>query len=178
MGWGLKCNPVRTMEERKEEYDTTQARIFSSPIFYESEDAFAQVASVVISFNVVESEVSRNLNVNKDKSNSNRDIGSSYTVAIFRVREKDLDDLDYQNLKSQIHKLSLIANHKPKSQITILSMEITKYIYINHKSPICRLTVAETWTDGRQRLGLRKVERNLGKKRDKRDGGRAWDFGI
>ncbi|CAA2994801.1 Hypothetical predicted protein [Olea europaea subsp. europaea] len=150
------------MEERKEEYDTTQARIFSSPIFYKSEDAFAQVASVVISFNVVESEVSRNLNVDKDKSNSNRDIGSSYTVAIFRDREKDLNDPNYQNFKSQIHKLSLIANHKPKSQITILS----------------RLIVAETWTDGRQRLGLRKVERNLGKKRDKRDGGRAWDFGI
>ncbi|CAI9787495.1 unnamed protein product [Fraxinus pennsylvanica] len=94
-GMGLKRSPVRTVEERKEEYNRARARIFSSPSSSGPEYAFAQVASVVNNLNVVENEVSRNLDVDEDKSSSNRDIGSSSRVAIFRDREKDLTDPDY-----------------------------------------------------------------------------------
>ncbi|KAL3841144.1 hypothetical protein ACJIZ3_025735 [Penstemon smallii] len=40
-GLGLKRSPVRTVEERKEEYDRARARIFSSPNSSDSEDALA-----------------------------------------------------------------------------------------------------------------------------------------
>ncbi|KAL2482991.1 Single-stranded nucleic acid binding R3H protein [Forsythia ovata] len=94
-GMGHKRSPVRTVEERKEEYDRARARIFSGPSSSELEDAFAQVASDENNLNVDESEVSRNLGVDGDRTTSSRDIGSFSRVAIFRDREKDLTDPDY-----------------------------------------------------------------------------------
>ncbi|PIN04072.1 mRNA-binding protein Encore [Handroanthus impetiginosus] len=70
----LKRSPVRTVEERKEEYDRARARIFSRP-------------------NV--NEVSKNLGVDGDKSLCSKEIGNSSRVAIFRDREKDRTDPDY-----------------------------------------------------------------------------------
>ncbi|PIN24994.1 mRNA-binding protein Encore [Handroanthus impetiginosus] len=70
----FKRSPVRTVEERKEEYDRARARIFSRP-------------------NV--NEVSKNLGVDGDKSLCSKEIGNSSRVAIFRDREKDRTDPDY-----------------------------------------------------------------------------------
>ncbi|KAK6124824.1 hypothetical protein DH2020_041440 [Rehmannia glutinosa] len=77
-GLGLKNSQVRSVEERKEEYDRARARIFRSPSNSESEDASARAASD-----------GTNLNVD------DKEIGNSSRVAIFRDREKDRTDPDY-----------------------------------------------------------------------------------
>ncbi|KAI3472381.1 hypothetical protein Pfo_029142 [Paulownia fortunei] len=92
---GLKRSPVRSVEERKEEYDRARARIFSSPSSSELEDAVGRVGSNGRNLNVNENEVSRNFGVDGDKSLCSREMGSSSRVAIFRDREKDRTDPDY-----------------------------------------------------------------------------------
>ncbi|XP_073285023.1 uncharacterized protein [Primulina huaijiensis] len=87
-----KRYPVRTVEERKEEYDRARARIFSSPASSESEDAFFQATDVERNLNVDDNEVLRNLCVQGDNS---REFSSSSMVATFRDREKDRIDPDY-----------------------------------------------------------------------------------
>ncbi|CAI9754789.1 unnamed protein product [Fraxinus pennsylvanica] len=110
-GTGFKHCPVRTVEERREEYDKARSRIFSSPSSSGSEDSFSHVASNVNNLNVDESEVSRNLSVDEDKSCSSRDIGSSSRVAIFRDREKDLTDPDYDRCYERYIKNLPSAQH-------------------------------------------------------------------
>ncbi|KAG8367801.1 hypothetical protein BUALT_Bualt16G0110500 [Buddleja alternifolia] len=81
-GVGHKRNQMRSVEERKEEYDRARARIFSSPSSSDTENALARVSSV-----------ERNLTV--DENEFSRELSSSSRVAIFRDREKDLVDPDY-----------------------------------------------------------------------------------
>ncbi|XP_073154890.1 uncharacterized protein [Henckelia pumila] len=92
---GTKRSSVRTVEERKEEYDRARARIFRSSSGSELEDPLTQVASDVRNLTLDENVVSMNLNVDVDKSICSRDTGSSLRVAIFRDREKDRTDPDY-----------------------------------------------------------------------------------
>ncbi|XP_073014691.1 uncharacterized protein [Primulina eburnea] len=92
---GNKGSSVRTVEERKEEYDRARARIFRSSGGSELEDALTQVTSDVKNLTLDENEISRNLDVDVDKSICSRDAGSSLRVAIFRDREKDRTDPDY-----------------------------------------------------------------------------------
>ncbi|CAI0374588.1 unnamed protein product [Linum tenue] len=91
--FGLKRSPVRSVEERKEEYDRARARIFSCPGSPSSDDVMSQgpTDKKVISSVQDESEGWRNPPV--DPINI-RD-GSSSRVAIFRDREKDCFDPDY-----------------------------------------------------------------------------------
>jgi len=94
-GLGLKRNPVRTVEERKEEYDRARARIFSGFSNSETEDVLDRAGSDGRNLTVVEDEVSRNLGVDEDRSVYTREIGNSSRVAILRDREKDRTDPDY-----------------------------------------------------------------------------------
>ncbi|KAL3623721.1 hypothetical protein CASFOL_032537 [Castilleja foliolosa] len=94
-GLGNKSSPVRSVEERKEEYDRARARIFSSPAGYEMEDVTDQGVSQVRNLNVNENEVSRNLDVDVDKNLYTREVGNYSRVAILRDREKDRTDPDY-----------------------------------------------------------------------------------
>ncbi len=91
--FGVKRSPVRSVEERKEEYDRARARIFSSP---DSEDTLSQIPNdgkaMVLSRD--ENEGSRNSVIETEKIGSIRDASSS-RVAIFRDREKDRTDPDY-----------------------------------------------------------------------------------
>lgn len=91
---GLKRSPVRSVEERKEEYDRARARIFSSPSSSESEDTSSHFGSEGRNLNVNENEVPRNLAIEVDRS-SYREVGGYSRVAIFRDREKDRSDPDY-----------------------------------------------------------------------------------
>lgn len=91
---GLKRNSVRTVEERKEEYDRARARIFGSPNGSESDDASMQ-SPVERSLSIDENELPRNLGLDEDRNLYSRDIGNSSRVAIFRDREKDRTDPDY-----------------------------------------------------------------------------------
>ncbi|CAA0832871.1 Single-stranded nucleic acid binding R3H protein [Striga hermonthica] len=88
---GHKRSPVRSVEERKEDYDRARARIFSSS---ELGDVSAQVVSDGKSLNnSSEEEVRRIVGVDGDKSV--KEISCVSRVAIFRDREKDRTDPDY-----------------------------------------------------------------------------------
>ncbi|KAF8403709.1 hypothetical protein HHK36_011813 [Tetracentron sinense] len=94
---GIKCSPVRTMEERKEEYDRARARIFSSSSSPDLEGASSQatVEGKSLCFSRDESEGCRNPMVEPEKTPTIRDGCTSFRVAIFRDREKDRTDPDY-----------------------------------------------------------------------------------
>lgn len=94
---GTKRSPVRSVEERKEEYDRARARIFSGPSSPNSEDILTQVSTDMknIGFNRDEREIVRNSITDAEKIISIRDGAGSSRVAIFRDREKDRTDPDY-----------------------------------------------------------------------------------
>ncbi|OIW03206.1 hypothetical protein TanjilG_21838 [Lupinus angustifolius] len=95
-GAGKKGNHWRSVEERMEEYDRARARIFSGS---RSSDS-GEVQSLVpvdgkISFmSKDENETSKNPVADSERSLSVRDTNST-RVAIFRDREKDRTDPDY-----------------------------------------------------------------------------------
>ncbi|KAF7819154.1 R3H domain-containing protein 2 [Senna tora] len=95
-GAGLKGNPLRSVEERKEEYDRARARIFSSSRSPDSGDTLSQVPmdGKNCSVSKDENEAGKNPMVDPEKCTSIKDI-SSTRVAILRDREKDRSDPDY-----------------------------------------------------------------------------------
>ncbi|KAL6539750.1 hypothetical protein OROHE_011521 [Orobanche hederae] len=119
-GLGLKRSPVRSVEERKEEYDRARARIFSGS---ELEDVSSQGVYYGRNANVNEDEVLRSFDMDGDKSLCIREIGSSSKVAIFRDREKDRTDPDYDRSYdryvksiSHTHSLNLLPFNVPHFQ--------------------------------------------------------------
>ncbi|XP_043723072.1 R3H domain-containing protein 1 [Telopea speciosissima] len=91
---GVERSPVRTVEERKEEYDRARARIFSNPSSSDSEGASsASSEGRSLCSTKDEGEGSRSVNNETAKAPSARDSGSR--VAIFRDMEKDRSDPDY-----------------------------------------------------------------------------------
>lgn len=95
-GTGAKQNALKTMEERKEEYDRARARIFNSSGSSDSDDVPYQGSIDERSFCLSRdtSEGCRNLVNEQEKSPVSRD-GSTSRVAILRDREKDRSDPDY-----------------------------------------------------------------------------------
>ncbi|KAI4300921.1 hypothetical protein L6164_034247 [Bauhinia variegata] len=93
---GMKGNLVRSVEERKEEYDRARARIFSSSRSLDSGDPLSQIPTDGRNFctSKDENEASKNSMADPEKYTSVRDIGCN-RVAIFRDREKDRSDPDY-----------------------------------------------------------------------------------
>jgi hypothetical protein len=94
---GIRRSPVRSVEERKEEYDRARARIFSSPSSPDSDDSFSQVPTEGKNICLIrdENEGCRNSMIDQEKNISFKDAGTSSRVAIFRDREKDRTDPDY-----------------------------------------------------------------------------------
>ncbi|CAN8269480.1 unnamed protein product [Cochlearia groenlandica] len=97
-GSGVQQNLLRSVEERKEEYDKARARIFNSPSSSDSEDSSSLRAPPLIEGNNTyinrnETEVSVNNNIPIDAQN--REAGRTSRVAIIRDREKDRYDPDY-----------------------------------------------------------------------------------
>lgn len=91
-----KRNAVRSVEERKEEYDRARARIFSSPNSPSSDEALSQVSGDGKGLCPSKDEFGgcRNFISESEKTMSVRDLGTS-RVAIFKDREKDRTDPDY-----------------------------------------------------------------------------------
>jgi len=95
-GSGVQQNLLRSVEERKEEYDKARARIFNSPSSSDSEDSSSlrppslEVRNTCINRN--ETEVAVN---NSPVDAVTRDSGRTSRVAIIRDREKDRYDPDY-----------------------------------------------------------------------------------
>lgn len=94
---GAKRNSLRSVEERKEEYDRARARIFSSPNSPDSNDSLSEASMDVktVGSSLDENESSRNYIIDLEKNLGIKDISSSSRVAIFRDREKDRTDPDY-----------------------------------------------------------------------------------
>ncbi|EEF45067.1 r3h domain containing protein, putative [Ricinus communis] len=94
--FGVKQSPVRSVEERKEEYDRARARIFSSPCSPSSDDivSHASIDGKSTSPSEDENEGCRNSASDPEKNIYPRD-GAAPRVAIFRDREKDRTDPDY-----------------------------------------------------------------------------------
>lgn len=122
---GLKHNPLKTVEERMEEYDRARARIFSSPSSSGPDSAVSQGSAEKKSTILIrdENENCRNAAVDPENNVSTRD-GVSSRVAIFRDREKDRTDPDYhrsyeryaRNLPtSQTH--GLVPFNMPNAQL-------------------------------------------------------------
>ncbi|XP_047317218.1 R3H domain-containing protein 1-like [Impatiens glandulifera] len=84
---GIKCNNVKTVEERMEDYDKARARIFSShvPSSSELEDTMCQATE----------EGNTSCMADPERSFSIKDASLHSRVAIFKDREKDLTDPDY-----------------------------------------------------------------------------------
>ncbi|RDY01978.1 R3H domain-containing protein 2 [Mucuna pruriens] len=95
-GVGMKGNHVRSVEERKEEYDRARARIFSSSRSFDSGDTLSMVPmdGRNSSASKDENETSKNPIADPERCISARDSYST-RVAIFRDREKDRTDPDY-----------------------------------------------------------------------------------
>lgn len=93
---GIKRSPVRTVEERKEEYDRARARIFNVPGGSESDDVPSQTSTEQrnASLSRDDNEASRHV-VDLDKGMGVRDSSTSSRVAILKDREKDRSDPDY-----------------------------------------------------------------------------------
>ncbi|KAL0359331.1 UNVERIFIED_CONTAM: hypothetical protein Sangu_0782500 [Sesamum angustifolium] len=164
---GLKRTSVRSVEERKEEYDRARARIFSSPSSSESEDASAQAAFDGRNLNVDDNEVSRNFGVDGDKSPCSKEVGTSSKVAIFRDREKDRTDPDYDRsydryVKSIPHAQNLSLPHfnMQKVQPPFVHYDSTfpqlgqmpappaSFSYRSPVSPYCAMGLNQTSGDG------------------------------
>lgn len=106
----IKQSPMRSVEERKEEYDKARARIFSSPGSSEYDDlsSNAPVEGKNTCPSRDENEGCKNSLTDTDKSASVRDGGSSSRVAIFRDREKDRTDPDYDRSYERYVSVSLV----------------------------------------------------------------------
>ncbi|KAF6149372.1 hypothetical protein GIB67_016910 [Kingdonia uniflora] len=94
---GTKRSPVRTVEERKEEYDRARARIFKDSEYPESEESFSQDGNDGRSFHLSrdDSEVLRN-NINMtERIPITREASNYSRIAILKDREKDRSDPDY-----------------------------------------------------------------------------------
>ncbi|GAV70653.1 SUZ domain-containing protein [Cephalotus follicularis] len=94
---GTKRSPMRSVEERKEEYDRARARIFSTAGSPGSDDRSSQALTdgKNICFSGEENESFRDFMIDPEKNISMRDWGTSSRVAIFKDREKDRTDPDY-----------------------------------------------------------------------------------
>lgn len=87
---------LRTVEERKEEYDKARARIFSAPSSPEAELPSPMDAADGrnLCLNKGEQQYGRAVSMDEEQEKVASKFGAS-TVAIFRDREKDRSDPDY-----------------------------------------------------------------------------------
>ncbi|OWM73096.1 R3H domain-containing protein 2-like [Punica granatum] len=94
---GVKRNSMRSMEERKEEYDKARARIFNSPTGSEADDMLssASIERKNVPSGKDENEACRFSLVEAEKNVGIKEGSSSSRVAILKDREKDRTDPDY-----------------------------------------------------------------------------------
>ena len=91
---GAKRNTMRTVEEREEEYDKARARIFSGSFKPEVGPLSSSVADDKSSiFSSTGEQASQRIVIDNNEKISMKDGASR--VAIFRDREKDMTDPDY-----------------------------------------------------------------------------------
>ncbi|CAL5193293.1 unnamed protein product [Lathyrus oleraceus] len=127
-----KGNPLRSVEERKEEYDRARARIFNGSTSFDSGDTPTLVPidgrSSLMSKD--ESETSKIPMTDSDRCFSVRDNGYP-RVAIIRDREKDRSDPDYDRSYGRYARslsasaVNLVPFNLPKAQPSFAQYDIT-----------------------------------------------------
>ncbi|CAN8298151.1 unnamed protein product [Cochlearia groenlandica] len=95
-GSGAEKNLLRSVEERKEEYERARARIFNSPCSSDSEDSSTRATPIETKHNnrYQSRDNTENL-VDVQRNGVRRESGRTSRVAIIRDREKDRYDPDY-----------------------------------------------------------------------------------
>ncbi|KAL0709209.1 hypothetical protein Bca4012_016187 [Brassica carinata] len=93
-GSGVEKNLLRSVEERKEEYEKARARIFNSPNSSDSEDSSTRAPPVQTKHNSNRYQTESSL-VDVERNGVVRESGRTSRVAIIRDREKDRYDPDY-----------------------------------------------------------------------------------
>ncbi|CAH9105350.1 unnamed protein product [Cuscuta epithymum] len=108
---GSQHSAMRTVEERKEEYDKARARIFNSPNSSEMEESLVQ-SGYNEKDSLDENEYVRSSIIDFEKNLRIRPTRENRTsrVAILRDREKDLTDPDYDRSYERYVR-SIPANH-------------------------------------------------------------------
>lgn len=128
---GSKNSTLRTVEERKEDYDKARARIFSSP----GSSSTEEMVSLVVANgkgpcpSKDETVACRDVIGDSEKSSSVSDIGTSSRVAVFKDRDKDRADPDYDRSYERYvknfptsHRIMMSFN-MPKFQAPFLQYE-------------------------------------------------------
>ncbi|CAH2063953.1 unnamed protein product [Thlaspi arvense] len=92
-----KRGPLRSVEERKEEYDRARARIFNGLTGLDGDDSSSETQAFGRNTSLCgdENQVSKDAYVEAEKRLSLRESGPTSRVAILRDREKDRFDPDY-----------------------------------------------------------------------------------
>ncbi|KAK7336414.1 hypothetical protein VNO77_16954 [Canavalia gladiata] len=129
---GIKGNLVRSVEERKEEYDRARARIFSSSGSFDTGDTSSLVPMDGKNSYTSkdETETSKNPMTDLGRCISVRD-SSSTRVAIFRDREKDRTDPDYDRSYGRYARsiptsaVNLVPFNLPKAQPSFAQYDTT-----------------------------------------------------
>jgi hypothetical protein len=109
-----KRGPLRSVEERKEDYDRARARIFNGLTGLNGDDDSSTETQVYgrntsLGRDETHSQVSKNACVEVERNFSLRETGPTSRVAILRDREKDRFDPDYDR-SSQRYTRSLPVN--------------------------------------------------------------------
>ncbi|KAG7643856.1 R3H domain [Arabidopsis suecica] len=94
---GKKGGLLKSVEERKEDYDTARARIFNGLVNIDCNDSSSETNPwrVNCSSSRDENQVLKNGNIEADKNNISRKSNPASRIAILRDREKDRYDPDY-----------------------------------------------------------------------------------
>ncbi|GMI79611.1 hypothetical protein like AT3G56680 [Hibiscus trionum] len=92
---GIKRSSVRSVEERKEEYDRARARIFSSPSTPDSDDSSPNVSIDGKNESLIRDELENYRSSMVDQERNTTVWDGTSRVAILRDREKDRTDPDY-----------------------------------------------------------------------------------
>jgi hypothetical protein len=152
-GLGTKRSPVRTVEERKEEYDRARARIFSTSNSPEPEDQVITQQYTLEGKSFCLAGENETL-IDSDNYNIGRDAMSS-RVAIFRDREKDRTDPDYDRSYDRYVRnlpigpsFGLMPMQQQQSMIPPPYLQQQQYesvyqhggVYRNNITPYCAMT--------------------------------------
>lgn len=133
-----KRGPLRSVEERKEEYDRARERIFSGLTGLSCDDSSSetQVYGRNTSLNKDDKQVSKNAYVEVERNLSLRVSGPTSRVAIFRDREKDRFDPDYDRRYERCvnHLLVCWQNHYYTSK----EQWSASYMMVDHFVCECR----------------------------------------
>ncbi|XP_077218207.1 single-stranded nucleic acid binding R3H protein [Tasmannia lanceolata] len=124
---GNRRSPLRTVEERKEEYDRARARIFNVSSSPDLEGLSSQVLVYPRSPGSSRDEIEACRNATDEPDKTSMKDGTSRVAAIFRDREKDRTDPDYdRSYDRYVRSLTPSQNFSP-GPFTLIQPPFIRY---------------------------------------------------